>query len=514
MALDLRDVLAHPVFAHSSPVVLAGNPRGRDVRWVHSSDIYDIAPLLRGGELLLTTGLGLETADPEHRRSYVRALAERHVAGVALELAQSFREVPDEMVAEARAVDLCLVALPRIYPFVEVTEQINSAILESSINRLRHSDEVGRALARVLAERGGVDALAATLADLLGRELVVTDSLGAPVAVVSSDPDTLLARPAASVAVTAEELLLGGLVVGRAEGPADTALLEAALDRAPEFLAIELLRSGQQALLSGREGRDVLRDLLAGGGGSTSAVASFASRARIRRDARWCGLAIDPTAGQRGLAVAQDLGRAVGARVIAADLEDRTFALLATAPSTTAEDLHPRLRPVVESAAAVVAVGPQVTIEGTGRSLRAADQSVRLPRSGPRPAGALLVADELVVPRLLGGLPDRARLEDLVEEQLGDLLRSPHGETLVATLEQYLDCGCSKAATARALHLRRQSVHQRLARATARLGHDITAPERHTALRLALAARETLRASYPGPGSHPDPHPDPDAGPG
>jgi purine catabolism regulator len=489
VALDLQAVLEHPVLAHSSPEVLAGVPAGRLVRWVHSSDIYDIAPLLRGGELLLTTGLGLETSDPEQRRDYVRALAERDVAGVALELSQSFGEVPAEMVEEARLLDLPLVALRRVYPFVEVTEQINSAILESSISRLRHSDEVGRALARVLAERGGIEALATSLAALLGRPVVVTDALGSAVAVAAEDAETLLARPSASVAVTADDLLLGGLVVG--EGDTDPALLEAALDRAPEFLAIELLRGGPQSLLSGREGRAVLRDLLAGGRGATAALASFASRARVRREARWCGVAIDTAAGQPGLVVAQDLGRAVGARVIAAELEDRTFALLATAPATTFEDLSARLRSVAGSARVLVAVGPVVDLDGAGRSLRAAGQAVRLDEA-PRPAGTLLVAEELVVQRLLAGLPDRRQLEDLVEEQLGDLLRSPNGETLVHTLEQYLACGCSKAATARALHLRRQSVHQRLARAATRLGHDVTAPDRHTALRLALAARAAL----------------------
>ena len=31
---------------------------GRQVRWVHSTEVYEVAPLLRGGELLLTTGAG------------------------------------------------------------------------------------------------------------------------------------------------------------------------------------------------------------------------------------------------------------------------------------------------------------------------------------------------------------------------------------------------------------------------------------------------------------------------
>jgi purine catabolism regulator len=84
---------------------------------------------------------------------------------------------------------------------------------------------------------------------------------------------------------------------------------------------------------------------------------------------------------------------------------------------------------------------------------------------------------------------DSRHLADLVEEQLGPLLRTPRAETLVRTLEAYLDSGGSKAATARVLHLRRQSVHQRLARIAALLGRDLDDARQQTALRLALAAR-------------------------
>ncbi|TKA13077.1 hypothetical protein FCI23_03585 [Actinacidiphila oryziradicis] len=69
----------------------------RPVRWVHSSEIYEIGPLLSGGELLLTTGLGLAGADPGARRHWVRQLAARDVAGVAFEIGRSLPDVPAEV---------------------------------------------------------------------------------------------------------------------------------------------------------------------------------------------------------------------------------------------------------------------------------------------------------------------------------------------------------------------------------------------------------------------------------
>ena len=59
MLVPLSDVLALPEVAAASPVVLVGDPDRTLIRWVHSSEVFEMGPLLRGGEFLLTTGLGL-----------------------------------------------------------------------------------------------------------------------------------------------------------------------------------------------------------------------------------------------------------------------------------------------------------------------------------------------------------------------------------------------------------------------------------------------------------------------
>lgn len=485
MALTLAAVLEHPALLHSRPQLLAGDPSTRTVRWVHSSEIYDIARLLRGGELLLTTGLGLERSTPEERRAYVRALAEKEIAGLALELSDSFSAVPAEMVDESRRLDLPFVALRDVYPFVEVTEQINSAILDSSIVRLRHADEVGRALSLVLAERRGLDALTFALAELVARPVVLTDSTGAVLASAADDPDDVLRSPSATATVTADGVLLGGLTIG--EGVSGGDLLQAAMDRAPEIFALEVLRGRQQPLLTGRDRRDLLGRMLAGAPEDPAALAAHASASRIRSDASWAGLAIGSSDGSRGLSVAQDVTRTAGVPVLAAEMEGAVYALVAL-PGSNPDEAMSRVSSALRSTRGPrTAVGPVVPITSAGRSLRSARQALLLGDSnwiGQRP----LVAEELAVERLLAAVADGRHLADLVDEQLGALLEAPKAESLVRTLEAYLDSGCSKAATARALHLRRQSVHQRLTRISALLGRNPDDPRWQTSLRLALAA--------------------------
>ena len=156
MSLLLVDVLAHEVFLRAGAEVRTGPvPAARQVRWVHSTEVYEVAPLLRGGELLLTTGLGLAGSGEQDRRAYVRSVAEAGLSALALELGWTFDAVPPDMVAEARDAGLPLVVLHSLVPFAEITEAVNSSIVDRSIVRLRYADEMSRTLSGALL--GGAD---------------------------------------------------------------------------------------------------------------------------------------------------------------------------------------------------------------------------------------------------------------------------------------------------------------------------------------------------------------------
>ena len=58
--MTVRDALAVPALRSAGPRVLAGAAGlGRQVRWVHTTELVDIAPL-RGGDLVLV----LDPTDP------------------------------------------------------------------------------------------------------------------------------------------------------------------------------------------------------------------------------------------------------------------------------------------------------------------------------------------------------------------------------------------------------------------------------------------------------------------
>lgn len=128
-AFALSDLLELEPFRRCKLEVMCGQHLvHRPVRWVHTSELAEAAALLKGQELLLTSGLGLVGRGGPGLRAYVAALGERR-ASLGLELGWTFSAVPDEMLEAGREYDVPVIALHEIVPFVELAEAGQEAIL-------------------------------------------------------------------------------------------------------------------------------------------------------------------------------------------------------------------------------------------------------------------------------------------------------------------------------------------------------------------------------------------------
>ncbi|MBO0851869.1 MAG: PucR family transcriptional regulator ligand-binding domain-containing protein, partial [Pseudonocardia sp.] len=264
--MRLADVLDNPVFQRTRPEVLVGGDQARrPIRWVHSTDVFEVASLLRGGELLLTTGLGLAGADAHRRRQYVRGLAEVGLGALALELGWTLSEVPADMVDEAIRHELPLIALRQVVPFVEITEAVNGAIVDSSIVGLRFADRLSQALSDALAHGASVDQLLERLSQLVKAPAMLVGPDGVPIGwtgpeVTAAD---LLAAGGCSATVSVDGVPFASLLVGD-PGAQSREVVREALDRACPAFALQLLGSRAEVATGLHASRQLLQRLAAG----------------------------------------------------------------------------------------------------------------------------------------------------------------------------------------------------------------------------------------------------------
>jgi purine catabolism regulator len=563
--LTVADLLQLDVLKRGRPEVLSGSRLDqRRVRWVHTSEIYEISPLLKGGEVLLTTGLGLVGVGPAALADYARALAERSIAALVLELGRTFAGPPSPLLAGARDADLPLITLRGIVPFVEITETVHAMLLSREVARLRlarHVDTVvtgslmaGAGLSDLLRDLAALAECPLRLYGLDGHVVAASDAAGGAAPEPESGEEPPGGWPQAPVELRSHTW--GRLVV---LGPT-TIARELVAERGATAIAIELGRAGPSGGPSRRRaGALLLRDIF---GRQYSSIDDITGRAAafgltIRPAAPAVGICLfvdqpslaprrpDPGAASSPAAPSGGVPRAAAGRPgtpmtsrmrprtspapssrptpapartgstvdVVADAAERILGpslvteldgsmLIAATTSTTsavAGSGDPRhqldaLADAIDAAlpagrAVAVVCGPVATdVTALARSLRIAREASVLARRLHSDLRTLRHTD-LGVHRLISRFASDPELAAFVEEQLGPLLDydATHGRELVRTLDTLLACGLSKAATARALHIRRQTLYQRLETIETLLGGiDLTARERRTSLDLAL----------------------------
>ncbi|WP_427016568.1 PucR family transcriptional regulator [Pseudarthrobacter sp. P1] len=482
MALTLREVLAHPTMAAGDPLLHAETEAMAEVavRWVHSSEVLNIAPLLRGGELLLTGGEALATASAAERRHYIESLAERGIAALAVETGGSLAVMPPEAIEAARECALALIELRRVVPFVAVAEAINSTLVSESVARLQRSDAISHALALEFANGGSLAELVAILARELPAEVALVDGSGAVMAAAGgeADGDSLPTARATHPAPLEFDVPVRGVVGAvlrlAVDDGTDSDLAAVVGGRGIDVLSLALLKY-QAPTLREVGGAELIRAVLTGESGTR--LVQLAGAAGLDPDAPLCVVVGQQLgAGGRPGAVEKLLASRAARVVLHADQREvvAVVALDPTAVRASRAAVMADLSAGPAELALAFAVGPAAySVVQAPRSLREARMSLSvLPATLER--GMVVDAEALAVERLAARVAEPELGREFVTELIGELIDhdAARGSKLVETLGMWLRCGCNTAETARELHLERQSLHNRLARIFTLTGGD------------------------------------------
>ncbi|MET8282385.1 PucR family transcriptional regulator ligand-binding domain-containing protein [Micromonospora sp. NPDC005174] len=551
----VREVLALDPVRHGAPRVVAGDAGlDRPVRWVHVAEVPDIATLLGGGELVLTTGIGLP-GDDAGLRAFIGDLADVGVSGLVVELGRRYVSgVPRVMTAAAERRGLPLVELRRATPFVRITEAVHALIVDAQLTELRAAEEIHQRFTDLSVEGADAAEVIRQAAELSGcpvvlenlsRQVLGYDPAGEsaellldgweqhsrrirPAGRTAYDPDSgwlvtvvgargqdwgrlLLRWPASGdppntappnrlsilVERAASTLALGRLIRRDAEGlerQLHRTLLTALLDHTRPVDEVALRAKALGVALERRHLVGVLvrhrADDPAGEGGPE------AGQARLRDLSEAVGQALRE-ARLTALTSAVD-DNSVGALLALTDpaAEDRALSAFADALRRVRVDTATGRATSNASAGVIVAAGSGVSsLREARRSLVEARQIAEAARRDRRDLPVFRLP-HVGLAGLLHLLRDEPRLQTFVERELGPLLEydAQHPrERLLDTLRAYLEQGRNKSAGAAAAHLSRPAFYERLARIARILNVDLDSVEASLSLHVALLALEAVR---------------------
>jgi purine catabolism regulator len=542
MLPTVTEVLQLEPVRQGAPRVVAGSAGlSNPVRWVHVSEVIDIARELRGGELVLTTGIALPD-DASGLSRYLGDLADVGVVGLAVELGRRYStSLPAALVTAADRRGVVLVELHRGTPFVNITESVHSLIVDSQLAELRASDEVhqiftelsveGASAAEVLRQVNEMTAVPVVLENLAHQVLAYETAGGGSEGLLqnwetrsrSVLPATRTAYDEASgwlvtmVGARGHDWGRLVLVLGDTPQPRFTVVLE----RAASTLALNVLVERDRESLERQTHRTLLTGILS----HAYPAAEIAVRARALgvtlENRRLVGVVLRlATSAKTGAArpagalEAQARLRDATDRAAAAVKAARLTALIGGIDDTTVgillslggrEQEEAALDGLTEALqrsggldGVVVGAGSVVTgVRDARRTLLEAGQVADAAhRTGGEPRAWYRLPD-VRLRGLLHLLRDDARLQTYAERELGPLLAydAKHGSDLVRALETYLSNGGNKSAAASKAHLSRPAFYERLRKIEHVLGVDLDSVESCLSLHVALLALDSVRSS-------------------
>jgi purine catabolism regulator len=526
--ITVERALQLPSLRRGKPRVLAARAQLTNrIRWVHSSEVPDVARLLVGGELLLTTGMGMGRTALDQRR-FVRSVGASGVAGLIVELGRSFSELPQAMVTEAERSGVLLIALEREVPFVEVTREIHTTIVDAQVSTLQRADELNRRFMLLMLEGADIPEVLTDLAADI-RNPVILEKSDATLLYHhghrSEDAAVMAAWEVRRDAVPGGEDYDDVSTVSRlvpADGRRTWGRLVAlglesplsdfdrlAIERAATIVGLTMQRARQEALLASRERGNFLADVIAGRIDPADAQMRALSLGFDDRGGLLLPIAIAPTTAGDAEPGWTSVRRALRDALEQAALpvllgSARPDELLLLAGLSAVERRGGGAETVARTLQAagerhlgradigVVAVGAAVDgWDGLPGAFQEASNTAQLARSAP--ARAWHDATVVDIDRLLVALHDEPNMRDFVARRLGAVIEHDRKRSakLMPTLEALCEHGWRKADTARVLHLDRKSLYPRIERLEKLIGSSLD--DQKTRLSLELAVRAWRR---------------------
>ncbi|PPS70121.1 MULTISPECIES: PucR family transcriptional regulator [Streptomyces] len=531
-APTLADVLALPVLAAGQPQVVTGLDRlDRPVRWVHITELTDPASFLKGGELVLTTGMPLPE-DAAGVRRYVEELTEVGAAALVIELVRRYHRPPDALVQACRARGLPLVTLARDVNFLEVTQVVHALILGSQADAMRRTQRIHEAFTALTLRGAGPEDVVRAAAEMSGRTVVlenlvhqalICEPSGSTVEEALGDwerrsraiepgdhtevggPEGWLTAP-----VSYQGERWGRLAMLPGDGPVFGPEHVTVLERTA--MALTVARLIHSTPWERTAHRNALRELAEQRHHSPEDVRARCAALGLPTEAGvFLAILVDPGPGGEGAEPETRLHRelrSAGVPALVGELSPgRIGVLLALRPAQPWRPVAERLSrtALALAPAAIVGVGSEVAdLADTPRSFREAARVIEA-----TPPGQALPADrsfhelpDVDLSRLLYALREDTRIQDYTERRLGRLIDhdTRHGTDLLTTLGHYLDAAGNKTTAARRGGLSRETMYQRLRAIERLLDTDLESGDRRTELHVALTALRVLRADR---GAHP-----------
>ncbi|WP_176551004.1 PucR family transcriptional regulator ligand-binding domain-containing protein [Bacillus sp. AFS040349] len=148
--ISIKKILERKHFEEAE-IVAGEKGLGHQIKWVHVVESIQISNLLKGSELILSTGLGWKE-EPEQLFSFVRQLIDCHAAGLCIEMNTYIKDIPQNVIDLANSHQFPIILFHKEVLFVEITHDIHSLIINNQYQLLSDLEQYSQILNKMIIE--------------------------------------------------------------------------------------------------------------------------------------------------------------------------------------------------------------------------------------------------------------------------------------------------------------------------------------------------------------------------
>ncbi|MBD8025910.1 PucR family transcriptional regulator [Ureibacillus sp. Re31] len=126
-SLLVRDILDNKHF-HQAEVIAGSGGLHNTIKWVHVLEVSNVQKLLKGHELILTTGVSFQHQQEDFFQ-FVEGLIEANCAGLCIEYGAYIQKVPEAIIQLADDYHFPIIVFHEEVPFVEITQDLHTLII-------------------------------------------------------------------------------------------------------------------------------------------------------------------------------------------------------------------------------------------------------------------------------------------------------------------------------------------------------------------------------------------------
>ncbi|WP_061579454.1 PucR family transcriptional regulator [Saccharococcus caldoxylosilyticus] len=168
--LTVSDILKRKHFEHIQ--IIAGHQGlHRTVKWVHVVEVTKISNLLKGKELILSTGVGWKE-NKSLFMSFVRQLIECDASGLCIEIGTYASSIPQEVIDLANEHHFPIILFLKEVPFVEITQDIHTYLINQHYQIISSLESYSQELNKKLLSIDHYDEILKFLHHYLGHQVI------------------------------------------------------------------------------------------------------------------------------------------------------------------------------------------------------------------------------------------------------------------------------------------------------------------------------------------------------